>query len=273
MHLSQLVGFLEDRRVGIGDCGVGLGRGILAHGASGETAAVVTPVLRRVVRAFTLIELLVVIAIIAVLAALLLPAIKMVKESAQATTCKSLLRQYGMANATYAQNNDGSYVAIVQTDASGAPWMKWYSNQSFIDCLDLTATGTTLYQNKGAIGKSFWCPNTRTSANFFLDGVYAMNRTNNVGYTTPNAEISCRVDQVATPTQSMMLIDSLNFVISRFQAVAPFVSEDQADRINVLATRHRGKSSILYCDLHADSIDAATVAAQSTTGNFWIVSR
>jgi len=70
------------------------------------------PTDRNIPRAFTLIELLVVISLIALLSALLLPALSRARQTARQTVCQTQLRQWGLAFAAYALENDSYFPHI-----------------------------------------------------------------------------------------------------------------------------------------------------------------
>jgi prepilin-type N-terminal cleavage/methylation domain-containing protein/prepilin-type processing-associated H-X9-DG protein len=173
-------------------------------------------------RAFTLIELLVVIAIIAILAMLLLPALGKAKERAHSIQCLNNGRQILLASKLYIDDNSGRMIPLwVQQGAAGfASWtfdaatfvvqhptyLWWPDNLRLAGYLKTPAT--------------FSCPSLTQPATQVFGGStstkYALGIAMNYpeyGTVVPSGALaapvygSCRENQVASPSQSVMFAD------------------------------------------------------------------
>src|ERR1700712_6102231 len=73
---------------------------------------------------FTLVELLVVIGIISVLVGILLPALSRARQQAQQTQCLSNLRQLGIGNMMYLNDNKSIWYPYNDNSALGGWWFR-----------------------------------------------------------------------------------------------------------------------------------------------------
>jgi prepilin-type N-terminal cleavage/methylation domain-containing protein/prepilin-type processing-associated H-X9-DG protein len=112
---------------------------------------------KKETRGFTLIELLVVIAIIAILAAMLLPVLARAKVRAQQINCLSNLRQWGLADSLYVNDNNEFFplpryqtsVTAIQDNPTWNNVVSFYDlnqgNDVWFNCLPQYVGGKPLY--------------------------------------------------------------------------------------------------------------------------------
>lgn len=228
-------------------------------------------------RAFTLFELLVVISIVALLAALLLPAIGMVRSSAQAIQCKNNLRQFALINMVYAGDNDGFVIpsAWTQWSAAAGGWgasLRWDEFGPFWQYMDTVDTinsvvvqeytnGWTSY-SYGKVPPALVCPLRRIPNQLnFIQASYGY-------WSNP----TLYWDSVAAaPLPTSFFGSKLLSGIPRVSQVAMFADASGAsllyappamgvpcNQYNQFDPRHRNTIAIAYGDGHVEQVSAAT---------------
>jgi prepilin-type N-terminal cleavage/methylation domain-containing protein/prepilin-type processing-associated H-X9-DG protein len=239
---------------------------------------------------FTLIELLVVIAIIAILAAMLLPALAKAKEQSHRTVCLSNLKQWGLAQNMYVDDNNQVFpLTKIPIGTQGAPPGYFDDNPKWDDLTEFAiqtprqgmdawfnalppyVAQTPLWQydaNNNSIQNMqyFFGAKTIFKCPTAIINTSEVNPTVRVPFQYGmNSHGTDPFDQTNMPLRTSMIVSPSAFVtFSEVRALieeAPYYPSPGSSRAQDICTpqvyttrfssRHSGGSSIVFADAHA----------------------
>jgi prepilin-type N-terminal cleavage/methylation domain-containing protein/prepilin-type processing-associated H-X9-DG protein len=217
-------------------------------------------------RGFTLIELLVVVAIVAILAALLLPGLTRAKEAARSISCKSNLRQLGIALDLYLQDNRDHYPpeSIPPTSTAGLgywttalrPILAGTGNRLFCPSRSRQAFGGLFFNQEGVL---WW----GVAYNYNTQGTARRSRGSRLGLawieSGPGASMSHDVieSQIGVPVDMIALTEpeapSPQICVSGTGVETSESFSFGSSSTNWTGAIHNGSSNGLLCDGHVES--------------------
>ncbi|HEX3857335.1 MAG TPA: prepilin-type N-terminal cleavage/methylation domain-containing protein [Verrucomicrobiae bacterium] len=225
---------------------------------------------------FTLIELLVVIAIIAILAAMLLPALARAKGGAQKTVCMNKLRQWGLAQMMYYQDNN-DYIPEETATTGGSSLNNWNDAFNPVNSAVWYNALPSIINQKSASAyfhdradfyddKSlFNCPMAKFPQNAAtaLDIYFSISMNSKLEQGT---DLTIKVETIKQPSATVFFLENLlpdDAPVDHLQKTTD-LGQPSSDA-GRFAARHAGMGNIAFVDGHAQGFKGNKVV-QTTTG-------
>lgn len=231
-------------------------------------------------RGFTLIELLVVISIIAVLAALLLPTLRLVRDSANQVRCGSSQRQIGIAILAYAADSEHLLPRLKtpRTDNPAVPCHWFDAIATYLELPDdQTATSYDARYSTPIWGCPSWpksAPTTlpyRPGYGFAWFPLAPQSVRTNFCWLDPNGGLNSfgrDIDLAAVTARSrrIMVSDTSDWPLSTPSLPAVAYPNGWSP------TRHGGRANYLFFDGHVQALPASSnayIGAADPTSTAW----
>jgi prepilin-type N-terminal cleavage/methylation domain-containing protein/prepilin-type processing-associated H-X9-DG protein len=208
----------------------------------------------RASSAFSLIEMLVVLSIIVILAAMLLPGLRVVRQTVNRVQCQANLRQIGVAMQGYVNDNRGIYPTCEHFDVAGygtyRTWLELLLEN--LDCEDADRDGTVTDRDLRYTPHNVLkgCPSweDRPSISVYgygMNGCLRMPEIQHSSVVRPGAwYVEFRASGTTYQSYRILVGDCPGWHLTNNSKYGK----------QMAPTRHRGASNYLFCDLHVQAL-------------------
>ncbi len=233
-------------------------------------------------RGFTLVELLVTITIIAALAGLAVVGTKKLREGAETSVTLKRIAGFAQANALYAVDHNGKYVAAYSFDEESKPGTPWHFNRAYLEALmgDNPALDEgEEFEGIDGLPEQVLDPTVVRAKKFQwsrISASFAYNNENVPGgnWGQPGTSRAHTISSVKNPSEAFAFITATDWIANYGGRLlwkrSPVEGKTNDSKI---AYRHEGKAVVAFYDGHTGTMSIEDMRAIDRLGGignvFW----